>query len=1699
MEVPLISQIGPVSSPISTSGAGTMFEQNVAAYWLAQLLVQGVPPIFIKSSIREVSFQTERFGWKTDDFLVLCENSAGTTKKLLGQVKRGFTVSSSNAECKKAIKDFWQDFNNSELFSQSDDRFVLVTLRGTNVLLESFNSLLSCARASTNRLEFEQRLAVSGLLSAKAIDYCKNLCEIISEIECRQIIAGDIWKFLITLHVISLDLTTSTRQTEALAKNLLAHTCNEGDVLEAATTSWNALIVFGSDAMVNARSISREDLPLDLREKHSLIGVNDRRVLKALNDHLAIILNRIDSSIGQCIKLRRSALVQKTISELELSQVVLVSGPAGSGKSVIAKDVLELMSRSYFTYGFRSEEFAKPHFDATLNQALIPANGTELQAILAGQNCKVIFIESAERLLEKSTRDAFADLVLIASSDPALRILITCREYSKNQFINSFLRSTKLKSSIIEVPLLGDDEIAEVKEAIPSLVSPLESKVLRDLLRNPYFLNMATSIAWSSEETFPENEQEFRDLCWTQIICASPQFSRVVSLRRGELFQEIAVSRARSLTMYVTCSDFDHEILDSLKQDSLLTSPGETHMLVAPAHDVLEDWAILHWLDERYQIGEHSLEFISKDIGGHPALRRSYRKWVSEILERDSDVAEHLFKETIAETGISSQFRDDTLLSILSTSSSLDFLLNNDILILQNERVVLKLLIHLLRVACVKPPCLPIAARNYGSILNVPEGPAWEAILSIVSNNIESFVQPEFPLLIGLIEDVTKNMSWHSPDFTGVEYAITIAHHLLPEYEKSLGSTRKRLLRVISKVPQESLGLFQSLLSKSKEGKVKLTLTEMDLRDILFSATHGMPTARDIPNLVLSIALEYFLIKDDDIQNSRYWGNSSYRDARFGIKEGLRRDFFPASALQGPWTHLLAYHPNKTLAFYFSVFNHSIDCYVKSKAYPPIDEVNKIKLTFADGTNQEQWGNERVWNHYRGTTTGPYVLLSMLMALEKYLLTLAEKHPKVLDGFLLMILHGSESLAMTAVVASVAAAHPHQSVESLFVLLKSPECIRLDNNRLASESKAVDLSEMLSGHQPGSKIYIEERDKANSLPHRKKDLENAILELQLGPLTSRVQTVLDQELAILPPEPKRTDNQAFRQISLHRMDARQFNLSKYADSERSDLLGRGDTSTASILLEPKPLPPDLKTFSENKLAPIAGINEKMKLLMWAHTNFTREVSELYDSSDWETNLSLAISFGPKNKDILTYLSGGPGIVAAVCIRDHWEKLSKKQKNWCTDRLCFEVMQHANDWSFTEKEQRNSMAADRATARILPLLLGKTLSKKKHLQVRKTIISACTHPILEVRQFFAWGIAEFSWIADRELVFCCINAVAKEANLIKENAPVKGMMTHNYEQLMEQTVIKAAQAVRRNFDSTETEAVSTCESLDINEYFGAYANSQILIMLSNGINDYVAIGAFTRASQTLVGMWSKDKAQKRYGRNGDGDYHTEESLLYLIPRFLMRTSKDTGKRILEPILGVVNKCPDEVYWILKGLTAEEDGNPNTEQYWYLWNLFADVIKKGELLSKVALESRFGDKMLSAIFLSSGWKDNVTHWKSLKGFEHNLNSLFESLPFSPVVLDKYLRFLFNIGKNSLPSAFPFISNSLMKVDGKDVDLDSNTIFLLEVLLQRHVYGRPLELKMNVIMRTAIFFLLEFLVKNGSSAAFQMRDDFITPCPK
>lgn len=1682
---------GRVSSPVSTGGGGTGFEQHVGAYWLAQLLVGGIPPILIDTTVAEVSFQTERLGWQTDDFLVTCR-CGSTSRNLACQVKRKFTVSASDDDCVQAITDFWNDFNGAH-FSKEHDRLALVTLRGTNTLLEHFVGLLDCARASRDGAEFNQRLATNGFIDKAAVRYCKVLQKIVGDVEEKPVTAADLWPFLRALHLLSLDLQSSTRQTESNIRSMLALTASDGDPVECAAASWNELVGEANAAMAASRSLRREDLQAATLARHGVIGTNERRVLQALGDHTAPVLHAIRSTLGRDdLHLTRTSLVQKVLDTLENVQVVLVAGPAGSGKSAIGKDAVGVLATDHFRFGFRVEEFAQAHLDATLAAAQVPANWTKLSAILGAQDRKVVLVESVERLLEKTTRDAFTDLITLAARDSGLRIVLTCRDYSVEQVRASFLQPHRIQHKVIRVPPLDDAELADAEAAYPALAIPLKSPALRNMLRNPFVLDKALDIPWSAGKSIPQTEREFRALFWREIV-RGHRGTPAMGLLRQEVLQTIAVRRARALSSHVPTTGLDPEVVESLCVDSLLTSSDDNPLLVATAHDVLEDWAILQWLEEQH-LAEASFKTLSSAIGTHPAVRRSYRKWVSELIERDATGADRLFQAAVSDNEISVQFCDDTLVSLLKAPTAPDFLDRHEAQLIANDRAILKRVIHLLRVACVKSPDLLAGLRRQGSILNVPDGLSWPAVLRLVHCNLAAFADGERGLLLGLIEDTVRGVSWWAPDLEGAEDVAGIAHWLLDGLRGyGRNEPRSRVLKVLAKIPNADPTRFEVALRGHVEGEHLDDVAE-DFRKLIYEGIDSMPAARDFPDVVISIAEDHLLASKEDINDQhRYEPLSLNIDLYFGIKSGLARDSFPSSALRGPWITLLRYHTGKALEFYFKVFNHSADWYAHPRQNSRLEEAWEVELSFADGTRCKQWTNARLWGLYRGMSVGSHSLESMLMALETWLLELGKNDPEQLDGILISILRRSENAALSAVVASVATAYPFAAGETLLVLLSVRDYIRLDRSRMANEQQVSGMAEVFPSLRADHQIYEWERREANALPHRIHDLETAIANLQLGAMAIRVEALLDQHLMALPPREQQDNDDRLWRLAIHRMDLRQYNRSdNHSFGDSAPDVQSGKPQQQYVRLDLKPPEADVQAMVDEVDSRLAKLNARSGVLMWGVLAFKRDTAK-YDPSQWTSMLNEAQSLDRElsHEDISRH---APGFVAATCIRDRWDEMTTEQRAWCVETVCAAIFKHADDSDHLERAQRNSLAADRPAAFVLPLLLRKSLDIASMDRVRAAFAVALTHPVEEVQWYAACSIDEGVWATDRALALRCVNAIAAEAAITDEAYDAEAARPYHARRDLGRIMSAATADIRARFWKPGAIAEDAFITSRISHRFGANALNRVLVILGHVPHDALAIAAYSRASHALAGWWTTDDSQCS---RGDRDYETESRVSKRVTEFLMRTSPESARQVLAPLLAVVDHHSRELQSVMQELTNLQDTDPNTTQYWFLWGIITDAVKHAKWLSRLS-EDRYptGSDLLAAVFLTLYWKDQVRHWRFLEGYAHLVHALLEALPPTSVVLGHYTNFLYHIGERSLPDAFANITAALQRGDPQVMLVESDTVFILEVLLQRYVYGRPLEVKRDNRIREAVLFLLDRLVESGSSAAFRMRDDFVTP---
>jgi hypothetical protein len=171
-----------------------------------------------------------------------------------------------------------------------------------------------------------------------------------------------------------------------------------------------------------------------------------------------------------------------------------------------------------------------------------------------------------------------------------------------------------------------------------------------------------------------------------------------------------------------------------------------------------------------------------------------------------------------------------------------------------------------------------------------------------------------------------------------------------------------------------------------------------------------------------------------------------------GLNTRFSLDDFPASAFHGPYIRMLFHHPGRGVDFIIRLINRACEAFAHpDNRYEHIEPPAVVNLQLSDGVH-EQYANERLWGAYRGVSVAPECFQSALMALEYWLLEKAKRGDADLEAVLLELLHRSNNVAITGVVASVAAADPAKAGQAAYALLTCQHLL------IFSEQELVDLN-----------------------------------------------------------------------------------------------------------------------------------------------------------------------------------------------------------------------------------------------------------------------------------------------------------------------------------------------------------------------------------------------------------------------------------------------------------------------------------------------------------------------------------------------------------------------------------------------------------------------------------------------------------------
>lgn len=195
--------------------------------------------------------------------------------------------------------------------------------------------------------------------------------------------------------------------------------------------------------------------------------------------------------------------------------------------------------------------------------------------------------------------------------------------------------------------------------------------------------------------------------------------------------------------------------------------------------------------------------------------------------------------------------------------------------------------------------------------------------------------------------------------------------------------------------------------------------------------------------------------------------------------------------------------------------NYCANAYQQSRQEDE-DALEEVILTTSDGVQIRQFGNSLLWSAHRGTVVTSNVLHTVLMSTEQYLLELCEYKSEAsrdrLQFCFRFLLENSESVLLTAVLASVCQAHPAELGSEWLALLTARQCFEWDLQRRLQETS------VLSPYDPHLPFAQEVTYRFNKLPHRtahSRGLVDFLISYQMrrGKLNEQIRAIIANHYA----------------------------------------------------------------------------------------------------------------------------------------------------------------------------------------------------------------------------------------------------------------------------------------------------------------------------------------------------------------------------------------------------------------------------------------------------------------------------------------------------------------------------------------------------------------------------------------------------------
>ena len=1710
------------SNPYATGGGGSDFERRVAtAYVCSAIAGVSVPPF--SDSATTIWLQAAHLGCVIDDVVLDLPSTGGSPARVYISVKSAINPRASDQQFSETISKAWNQWQAGTCFDRSRDRFLLAAAVSRSPRIYLFGRLTETARAARARTDFEHRLSLEGYQNAAVRELFPEVAAIVEQQSGSTPNPDDLWNFLRSFLVSTFDFDASASQDKARVIGAM-RLMLESRSATAAEACWNAVFEKLSRD-TSAAGVFDENALAALAQDHKLRRETNQKSgwLRNLRAHSRLTRSTITSQLLINRRhVRREGPLESLRSCLSDGKFILVTGPAGCGKSALALEGADQIAASDNIFCFQSEEFAHPHLDNALQAAgLRDLNAEEWTDALPFEP-RVLVIEAVERLLQANgSREAFTQLLRLAANDRRWTVIVTCRDYLADHLRDAW--PVDGGWAVVDVPLLGVDEVLELTRESKVPQQWLTEPTIRNVLRNLKWLDLTLRALETFAGELPSNAwaslAHWRKFLWGQLL--EPELHP----KWQDLLLKVSLERASVGSVWVSIDEAGLDIATQLVAKGILRRQDRSGNLFRPEHDLIEDWALLLHVERNFFEHHSNPEQLFEELGSRLLVRRAFRQFFGERLESDgSDQALLFLRNVFADPVTSKDWKQEIAIALLGSGRALNSLSQTANLWTDNEGHGLRLLCHVLRIAYLTKAEEAEPER--------PFGPGWAALMTFIADQGDAFLRQHTAQITALLLDWHHAVTPELPNPNGLAPAVQLVRALWviatesdKRFEDYWGAGRRhypseenRLLWLVAAVAsalQPSFFLNAArIAAQDRQAFDNNNLQQArqcrELLEFLVSDYRGWTLARAHPRTMVRLCLQAYGLKNRPAPRHR---RGSYGDRSCGLTT-RSLEFSPPSALRGPFLELLLRHAKLGEAFLLRLINEA----TRRWADQPDDEMlseHFFEVTLhVEGEEVRQAADQGWWRCYRGWSPYEHVLECALMALEKWLLEeVGTKRVGELEGILLRLMAGSVNVAVTAVCASVATVYWWHCGRVAAVLLDCWPLLRLDRHRWMNDQRQGGWG-VGRGEQS---IYVEERRVSNALPHRKEHLEHMILKAQLGSGRAEVLAVLDglhAEIAEIPPEGVTDDIQTARLI-LHRIDARNLKAEPSADVP------------GQVLLQPTPPPPELQKHLDMTAEQMRTNWLPMELQNWASQILEPLGIAKPEPQRWREFLKKAREFDPATIDAERALAFGdaPMMIASVCLRDHGAELDSDEREWCLKHVTQPLLAQADLTMWRSGSVLTTWQGECAAARVCGMLLQTPTSPDARDKVKRAAAIALTHPEKRVRAAAAAGMGHLA--SNSGIHLCACELLIRHARYGRTvDLRHRGPKRLPYENLttweercstMHDEVLSETRRLRDRFTAEEAPDMRRLqlfyprgheeeENLPAVALLLQHHQSETAAKVFSRIRDWLVVQLNAKGHHRFQRRrYAADKWRDHHGSLSRNDPVNIGDVGRVLSRRILGSSTAEATEFYRPLLihNRIAHLGNEAGEFLQDLCLmlDEEGRP--EVFWAVWEKFAGAavgigtqLNEGEywklrkLSPDVASDAFYA--LLAALFLNDMYLRPDQHWPPLDGELDRFSKAFGI--FKPFALNKYIGFLNTVGGGLLPAAFVEISDcvrNLVEKTGKSFLTRGSETQLLR-LLKRH--SSAVVPDHGGHQSHAMLHLLDVLADAGSAEAFRLRETLI-----